>query len=120
MTAESIDIKVLTDLKPKQDLQDVQDAKDLEQDLQDEQDLSRIYKICKIFKISFRPNRRAGACSSRQDVLLPSEQDQAILRYRGGGDRGDPPPQASVVRDRLIANMSGSGDPALLSGVRRR
>ena len=37
-----------------------------------------------------------------------SEQDQAILRYRVGWCLA-----ASVVRDRLIANRSGLGDPAL-------
>ena len=47
-----------------------------------------------------------------QDFLSPSEQDQAILRYRVGRCMA-----ASVVRDRLIANGSGSGDPALQSGV---
>ena len=57
---------------------------DLEQDFQDEQDMSRIYKIYKIFRMSFRPNRSAGACPPQQDVLLPSEQDQAILLYREG------------------------------------
>ena len=45
--------------KMEQDLQ--------EQDLQDEQDMSRIFKICKIFRMSFRPNRSAGACSPQED-----------------------------------------------------
>ncbi len=40
-----------------------------------------------------------------------SEQDQAILLYRMGGCLA-----ASVVRDRLIANRSGSGDPHLQRG----
>ena len=71
--------------------------------------MSRIFKICKISRISFRPNRRAGACPPQQDVLLLSEQDPAILFYRMGGCMAAP-----VVRDRLIANMSGSGDPDLL------
>ena len=44
--------------------------------------MSRIYKIGKIFRMSFRPNRSAGACRPQQDVLLPSVQDLAILRYR--------------------------------------
>ena len=41
--------------------------------------------------------------------LVPSEQDQAILLYREGRCMAAP-----VVRDRLIANGSGSGDPDLL------
>ena len=77
--------------------------------------MSRIFKICKIFRMSFHPNRRAGACLPRQDFRdvqnpagffrCPSRIGRSCATERGG-DRGDPPPQASVVRDRLIANMS--------------
>ena len=72
VTAESIDIKVLADLKPKQDFQDIQDS---------------------------------------QDFLSPPEQDQAILRYRVGWCMAAP-----VVRDRLIANGSRSGNLDLQKG----
>ena len=46
-----------------------------------------------------------------QDFLSLSEQDQAILLYRVGRCMA-----ASVVRDRQIANGSGSGDPHLQRG----
>ena len=69
---------------------------DLEQDLQDLQDMSRIFKISKIFRI----------------FLSPSEQDQAIPTYREGRCMAAP-----VVRDRLIANGSRSGDPHLQRGL---
>ena len=42
----------------------------------------------------------------QQDFLSPSEQDQAILHYRKEA-------MAPVVRDRLIANKLGSGEPHL-------
>ena len=61
--------------------------------------MSKIFRICKI----------------QQDFLSPPEQDQAILLYRVGRCMAAP-----VVRDRQIANMSGLGDPALQSGVRRQ
>ncbi len=35
--------------------------------------MSGIFKICKIFRMSFCPNRHAGACSPQQD--LQDEQD---------------------------------------------
>ena len=57
---------------------------------------SRIYKICKI----------------QQEFVSRSEQDQAILLYRGGRCMAAP-----VVRDRLIANGSGSGDPDSMLSV---
>ena len=54
--------------------------------------ISRIFKIHRIF-------------------LLRSEQDRAILLYRKEA-------MAPVVRDRLIANRSGSGDPDSMLSVR--
>ena len=41
-----------------------------------------------------------------QDFLSPPEQEPALLLYRVGGCMAAP-----VVRDRQIANMSGSGEP---------
>ena len=46
--------------------------------------MSRIFKICKIFRMSFRPNRRAGACSPQQDLqdLQDSQQVAAAQAWQ--------------------------------------
>ena len=42
--------------------------------------MSRIFKICKIFRMSFRPNRHAGACPPQQDLQdLQDEQDMSRI-----------------------------------------
>ena len=48
----------------------------------------------------------------QQDFLSRPEQDQAILLYRGTRCMAAP-----VVRDRQIANRSGSGAPHLQRGA---
>ena len=50
-------------------------------------------------------------CKIHRIFFSPSEQDQAILHYRVGWCLTAP-----VVRDRLIANGSGLGDPHLQRG----
>ena len=73
------------------------------------QDMSRIFKIGKIFRMSFCPNRRAGACLPQQDFQDVQDAAGFFVAERAGS--GAPALQsgaAPVVRDRLIANMSVS------------
>ena len=122
--------------KMEQDFQDLQDSQDfLSPSVQDQAILRYREGWCgggrrALLRLD-SSSRRALLVSVRFRWTDAGEGQALALRYKGrccGPVARGPVPrarcgrarQAPVVRDRLIANMSGSGDPALQRGVVRR